>query len=1294
MDIISRFQNLAQRAQEEVVVQALKKWCALVSIVACWSCGSTPHGGSLIVAEGGGAIIVPENMNGDELTIEKSPSVYYAPQFTPVGPGYVCGPEGAHFSVPVTVRIPIDKELLASKHDSPTDVVIFTQSVGEVGFKALPTRLHESGQYVEADVPHFSSFQSGLLEGDRCAIKGTCAYKVCELPLFIDQQDIEDVTRASLVATAQSACTSAGDGDYETAHVILNTLLNDVLDARSAGLVIQPIYTVIREFILTAASYLKSSNASLSGTWETKLVVGTGLGRVERPFVVQLHQRDDNQRLMGYILGGTRYRTVEGRVSGSLVTLDFEFSDPKIKKTITFVGVIEGSGTSIVGTAYDESEDIQVCGSMENCQVAMMRVDDQAPEPQFIEHRFVCTLVPTLLPDEDENGDQQWIKEDSQAEVAIVVDEIGNLEAGGFVSHRPCAIFPCGGHIKILEVDKDEHDLAFEVRTGGNNGYTSLSRFQLDYFGDYQQLSEEDKWKHDFYFGEFNIISWDGFGQVHMNYETINVLCGRGHSTTNDDVGEVLAAFGRVADDMETGKYDGEISTPPESSPFSEDYLHTGVDLADFVSELHVLMTKNESANYLVDFNRFRAITTIHHDEAHPGAGYAYTVDYDTEISEIDLVEGPTVEHDLTSGVPSTEWTIADGFRYLDTTGDQILFRGNQISVSNKCEDCEPDDDWDCTGCDLMRLPYQLVGTDDPLLTPLDFLNGGISSFGQHAGEHPEGHHGIDFRFSSIHDVEVVAPVDGEIVGVFVLPEWMVSEYQTQEAMVYIRSGSQLVNLSYLDASSISEYLTWTGVPIPVNRGDAIAKPGQECCSRGEACPDDAVTCVDDDAVWKTSVHFAVGEYLAEICPYYALTVQSRIDLTNEFQNAHYGWAELTEPYLCNDKEKRFPLEVSWIMDPSTETPNPGNPSKIKFIRTWHDEVCIPVEPPDDAPHIFGIESASLVEPVVDYDLNGFPINNQNISVLMTALLGTFQSGGLVANFDPFDILSPTQSLTNLTIGEGICQILHPEPETACNLLEGGDSYVASSTTLIKTGTCSSGISAPCFETMEEDIDLHSVLPDNFSVDAGSLVDANATGSFGGGIPINNIYDGRISGFISKAALLEVVDPEMMLHDGEEEVSLKQIIEDGVAIQETTKLVDGSQVVGYDIVIDYTAQRVVHMAYLGTCQPTSDYQYEWYEGGILSHFGSVQVTDIPDPDDFPSCQYTPAESGVATRLTLTPSGADSSLQAILRVESPWTGDPDPLEEPTLFLDASLAEGSSMCWPNAWTDTYHLVGSTD
>lgn len=292
---------------------------------------------------------------------------------------------------------------------------------------------------------------------------------------------------------------------------------------------------------------------SFTGTWTGQLPIGP---TDTRAFSVQLHERAD-QSLMGYLLGGTSYRTIPGGVRfGDNIILVFELKDSGLTRTIMLNGSV--AGDTITGTASEGAVSIGVTWT-------------RSPGP-YDERRFIFL---------DAAGDGEDL-----TELGVVFDGGGAVLSGGYVGST-CNLVSCGGGVTGFS-ETPGGVLTINLETGGSCSGTGTITTNFDAATN-------------FYNGNWTHTDDGGCGGA-VNAGVL--IGGRDMGTNSTDAAAVLASLGSLADDLEAGA----VFAAPYA-PVSAAYLHYGKTEALFLTEQISEVAAHPGAN--VDFGNFKTLRTV-----------------------------------------------------------------------------------------------------------------------------------------------------------------------------------------------------------------------------------------------------------------------------------------------------------------------------------------------------------------------------------------------------------------------------------------------------------------------------------------------------------------------------------------------------------------------------------------------------------------------------------------------------------------------------------------------------------
>lgn len=306
--------------------------------------------------------------------------------------------------------------------------------------------------------------------------------------------------------------------------------------------------------LLASAATVRSVSAAadpdLTGIWAGTLSVG-GLPRA---LAIELHQRADG-RVLGYVLGGTSaWTVVSGGIADRHVNLVLEQKSLAGVRTLTFFGKFAGN-KKIKADVNDGS-------STQN--VTLQRVDT------VNERRLLFAAV-------DSSGEPNSINE-----LAVALDGAGAVVAGAFVGQDNCGPWSCEGAITAFSEAGGVLTLGFAAPGGCTTGSSASFTFDAAtkfYSGTYTQ----------------NTCAGPRSGDL---------LAARTSRTNSPDVAQVLAALGRLADDLEGGV----ALTAPHPS-FSPSYLDSGLSLSDLLEDYSAEIASY--SNIQATFHRVQLVHTV-----------------------------------------------------------------------------------------------------------------------------------------------------------------------------------------------------------------------------------------------------------------------------------------------------------------------------------------------------------------------------------------------------------------------------------------------------------------------------------------------------------------------------------------------------------------------------------------------------------------------------------------------------------------------------------------------------------
>lgn len=365
-------------------------------------------------------------------------------------------------------------------------------------------------------------------------------------------------------------------------------------------------------FVVFTSGAAVAGRPGVTGTWTGQVTIGS----TPRTVTLQLHQRA-NGKVIGYVAGGTQYRTVvDGNVAGGVLTLDLEFADPGLSRTVTISAT--AGPTTMTGTT-DSGDGAH--------PITLQRVRQPLTERRFLFAKPAGDSATNIT------------------DLAVVLDSAGHLVSGSFVGETDCNLFACGGGITSFAEAGNNLQIGFES-AGGCTMTGSLS------------VTFDPTTK--MYSGTYSL---DNCGVA-----TSGALLGaKTPGTRTDDVASVLSTFGQLADDLEAGS---SFSAP--YAPFHPDYLHKSQVLADRLAELNAQVADYNSIE--VDMNRFRNIVTVAEPDVLPQLDQPFGVDFHDRRSGLPVAGGAREtfrDVDTRSG--------ADELKYIAKLGNDWVIYGDQV---------------------------------------------------------------------------------------------------------------------------------------------------------------------------------------------------------------------------------------------------------------------------------------------------------------------------------------------------------------------------------------------------------------------------------------------------------------------------------------------------------------------------------------------------------------------------------------------------------------------------------------
>ncbi|NHZ72843.1 MAG: hypothetical protein GWP16_00010 [Nitrospirae bacterium] len=352
--------------------------------------------------------------------------------------------------------------------------------------------------------------------------------------------------------------------------------------------------------------------APASGSWLFSLDF-TGSAR---KFAVELVERPGGQ-LVGYLLGGTRYRTlVSGLASGSSVSFQLELTHSTATRTISFNGSL--AGNTISGTASGDITNQAVTLERTFCELYEQQFaaaqDTGGPEPEHVTY------------------------------LSVVLDEENALVAGGFVGEDDCGLWACDGGVTSFSESGDT--LIFGLETDG--GCSAGSGFTADW--DPGGL----------YIGTFGFTDCSGTNSG-------DLLAAFGMGTSSRAAREALNGRTEIAEALEGG-----IPLTEPLAGLSPIFLNFGKIEPALRAELNAEMSLYNGIE--VDLRRARELRTSSHPRTFADLLQPFGMTIDEIRSGIPMSGGPTpVRYRDTVSRP-----IIDDFALLGQEAGVWRIVGNQ----------------------------------------------------------------------------------------------------------------------------------------------------------------------------------------------------------------------------------------------------------------------------------------------------------------------------------------------------------------------------------------------------------------------------------------------------------------------------------------------------------------------------------------------------------------------------------------------------------------------------------------
>lgn len=374
------------------------------------------------------------------------------------------------------------------------------------------------------------------------------------------------------------------------------------------------------------------TQAEVDGPWLGTLPFKMSDGSVfMRPVALQLQQRQ-NGTLLGYVLGGTEFRTVEG---GSLekdqMKLTINWSDAKSQGSVSVTGTVDGG-------LFTGTVDPQPGQNDPAIEVSFHRLSGNYDEKRF----YIGT-------------DSEITPDSNLLEVSVLLHN-DQFVAGSFAATKDCTLFACGGGV----VSFAEANGSWVVDLESKGSCMGTATFRASWNPTSNQYDHVT-------------VDFIKQGADPLCTQTVSgmslPIAVRGIRTTSDDVSEALGNFATLADDLEAHK---DFQKHPEYRLISTKYLHDGINRDGLLANLSDM--DQAWSELKVTFNQFRNLSTvddptIYADFAKPGTvSYhdyrAGTADGATQVLR-DVAVGPGMDKD-------------DEFVYLHSENDGLVFYGNQ----------------------------------------------------------------------------------------------------------------------------------------------------------------------------------------------------------------------------------------------------------------------------------------------------------------------------------------------------------------------------------------------------------------------------------------------------------------------------------------------------------------------------------------------------------------------------------------------------------------------------------------
>lgn len=351
-----------------------------------------------------------------------------------------------------------------------------------------------------------------------------------------------------------------------------------------------------------------------TGTWTFAL----DFDGTARTFSLELRQRADGS-LVGYLLGGTQFRTmVSGGVTGSAVSFTLELRDPATTRTITLAGTLSRTGMTLTAS-----------GDIATQSVAAGRLECDLSEQQLVAAETTGGTGPLHLRD-----------------LSVVLDEEGQLVAGGFVGEEDCDLWACDGGVTSFSDDGTVLTVGLETDGGCSAGSSFSATWDAG---------------SGLYSGSYTFHDCTGTA-------TGDLLAAYGMGTSSAAARDALAGRASIADLLEA---DIPISEP--LAALAPGYLDFGKDEPALRGELNAEISAYDDIE--VELSRPRELVTVTHPRTLPDFVRPMGWTVDERRSGVPVAGGPgSATYRDTATRP-----IIDDFARLGLDAGRWKIVGNQV---------------------------------------------------------------------------------------------------------------------------------------------------------------------------------------------------------------------------------------------------------------------------------------------------------------------------------------------------------------------------------------------------------------------------------------------------------------------------------------------------------------------------------------------------------------------------------------------------------------------------------------